>query len=247
MCSIAHCLYERGFVVAAEGNLSVRLGADRVLATPTCMSKGMLTPGDLVITDLDGQQKCGSRKVSSELGMHLLIYSLRPDVLAICHAHPPTATGYAAAGLPLNKALLPEVIMLLGQVPLARYGTPGTPEVGAALKPLVPHYDALLMANHGVVTYGQNLLTAFMHMETVEQFAKVTLVTDLLGRRTLLTNQDIGKLLAARSRYGMAQRLDSKQEFPVTHETDDKQIPTSRYSLMNFHQLAANPANKRKL
>src|SRR5712692_6707659 len=119
--------------------------------------------------------------------MHLLIYRRRPDVNAVCHAHPPVATGYAAAGLPLNKALVSELVLSLGCIPVARYGTPGTPELSNALEPLVQHYDAILMANHGVVTYGPDLLTAFFRMETVEHFARVSLVTELLGKQVLLS------------------------------------------------------------
>lgn len=226
MCRIARRLYDRGFVVAAEGNLSIRIDADHVLATPTCMSKGMLTPEDLVVTNLAGEQKSGFRKCSSELDMHLLIYSLRSDVCAVCHAHPPTATAYAVAGLALDTALLPEVIITLGQIPLARYGTPGTRQLGIALTPLVPHYDALLMANHGVVTYGRDLLTAFMHMETVKQFAKITLITDLLGRQNLLARQDVRELILARARYGVSQRPDSRQALPVTAENQCRTFPT---------------------
>src|SRR5256712_12870821 len=133
----------------------------------------MLSAEDLVITDSEGGQVAGDRKVSSELAMHLLVYRMRPDVQAVCHAHPPTATGFAVAGRALDQALLPEVIVGLGQVPLVRYATPGTPELSAAIEPFVPHYDALLLANHGAVTCGSDLLSAFHNMETVEHFAKI--------------------------------------------------------------------------
>ncbi len=116
ICTIGRRMYERGFIVAAEGNLSVRLDGRRILTTPTCMNKGMLGPEDLVITDLEGRQFGGGRKASSELAMHLLFYRMRPDVNAICHAHPPTATGFAAAGRGLDRALLPEVVVGHGAV-----------------------------------------------------------------------------------------------------------------------------------
>jgi L-fuculose-phosphate aldolase len=218
ICLTGRWMYERGFIVACEGNLSVRLDAKRILTTPTGMNKGMLTSGDLVITDLEGRQLDGTRKVSSELGMHLLIYRLRPDVLAICHAHPPTATGFAAAGRALDQALLPEVVISLGLVPLARYGTPGTPELSDTLEPYVPHYDAILLANHGVVTFGPELLTAFYRMETVEQFAKIALVSGLLGNYKLLSGREVAKLIAARSRYGCAPPPGASPELPVTAE-----------------------------
>src|SRR5438093_10609987 len=150
-------LHDRGYVAAMDGNLSVRLSENRILATPTAMCKGMMGPRDMVVVDLNGQQISGKRAASSEIAMHLLIYKLRPDVKAIVHAHPPTATGYAAAGMALNPALLSEVNICLGPVALAAYGTPGTPELSERLAPLVPKYDAILMSNHGVVTYGEDL------------------------------------------------------------------------------------------
>jgi L-fuculose-phosphate aldolase len=133
--------------------------------------------------------------------MHLLIYRLRADVNAVVHAHPPTATGYAAAGQPLNPALLSEVVIALEDIPLAEYGTPGTSELCDTLAPLVPRYQAILMSNHGVVTYGADLLTAYMHMETVEHFAKVALVAHILGRQQLLSEEDMRKLATAREKY----------------------------------------------
>jgi L-fuculose-phosphate aldolase len=147
-------LHDRGYVAATDGNLSVRLNADRVLCTPTCMSKGMMSPEDLVIVDMDGRKIAGHRACSSEVAMHLLIYRLRPDVTGIVHAHPTTATGYAAAGMQMNEALISEVVLSLGAIPLAHYGTPGTPELSDALEPLIPDHDAIVMANHGVVTNG---------------------------------------------------------------------------------------------
>lgn len=201
ICAVGRWIHDRGFVASTDGNISVRLGPDRILTSPTCMSKGMMTPEDLVVTDLDGRRIRGTRQASSEIAMHLLIYRLRPDVNAVCHAHPPVATGFAAAGVALDQPILCELIVTLGQVPLARYGTPGTPELTEALEPYVARHDAILMANHGVVTYGPDLLTAFMRMETTEHFANVALTADLLGKQKLLSSADIEKLVAARARY----------------------------------------------
>src|SRR5579872_7468272 len=194
-------LHERCFVAAMDGNLSVRLKGDRILVTPTCVSKGAMRPGDLVIVDLEGRQLSGRRNVTSEIGMHLLIYRMRPDVAAIVHAHPPTATGFAAAGMALTEPLVCEVVMGLGCIPLARYGTPGTSELAKTLEPYVPAYDAILMSNHGVVSYGDTLEHAYMKMETVEHFAQIALVTHLLGRQQPLSGVDIEKLLLARTKY----------------------------------------------
>jgi L-fuculose-phosphate aldolase len=194
-------LHARGYVAATDGNLSVRLKGGRILATPTAMSKAALRPSDLVIADLEGRIIAGRHPVSSEIAMHLLIYRLRADIGAIVHAHPPTATGFAAAGLALDQPLACEVVIGLGSIPLAKYGTPGTPELSATLRPLVPQYDAILMSNHGVVTYADSLERAYMKMETVEHFAEITLVTHILGRQEPLEEKALEKLVLARSRY----------------------------------------------
>jgi L-fuculose-phosphate aldolase len=221
VCVAGRWMYERGYIVACEGNLSVRLDGDRVLTTPTCMNKGMLAPNDLVIIDLEGRHVVGDRKASSELAMHLLFYRMRPDVHAICHAHPPTATGFAVAGRALDQALLPEVIVGLGQIPLVKYGTPGTPELSAAIEPYVPHYDALLLANHGAVTCGPDLLMAFFRMETIEHFAKITLAAEMAGDPTLLSSREVARLMAARSRYFVVPPPGGGAELPVTSDSGD--------------------------
>src|SRR6266568_459456 len=210
-------LHSLGFIAATDGNLSVRLDEDRILVTPTGMSKGMMTPADLVIVDMDGDKIKGRREVTSEIGMHLLIYRMRPDVNGIVHAHPRTATGFAAAGMVLNQPLVCEVVIGLGLIPLAPYGTPGTPELAKTLEPLIPQYDAILMANHGVVTYGADLQSAYMKMETVEHFAQIALVTHMLGQQQLLACEDLEKLVAARSRY---LGVNSAAPMPVQYPED---------------------------
>ncbi|MGA7931081.1 MAG: class II aldolase/adducin family protein [Candidatus Sulfotelmatobacter sp.] len=199
--SFGRMLHQRGYVAATDGNLSVRLDEQRILVTPTAMSKGALLPADMVIVDPGGRQVAGRRHVSSEISMHLLIYKLRPDVCGIVHAHPCTATGFAAAGMALNQPLVCELVMGLGSIPLASYGTPGTSELCDSLEPLIPQYDAILMSNHGVVTYADTLHHAYMKMETVEHFAQIALVTHCLGRQQPLGQQDLEKLLLARSKY----------------------------------------------
>lgn len=230
ICTVGRWVASRGYVAATDGNISLRLDAKRVLTSPTGMNKGMMTPDDLVVTDLDGRKLLGTRNPSSELAMHLLIYRRRPDVNAVCHAHPPVATGYAAAGIPLNKALVSEVVLSLGCIPVARYGTPGTPELTEALEPLVTDFDSILMANHGVVCYGQDLLTAWFRMETTEHFARVALVTELLGKQVLLSSGDVEKLLAARARYGLTTAAQVGAACPVTSDAPGIE-PEERVSL----------------
>lgn len=201
MVEFGRLLHGNGFVAATDGNLSVRLDEDRLLVTPTGMSKGRMKPSDLVVVDNRGNRIAGKRNVSSEIGMHLLIYRLRPDIHGIVHAHPPTATGFAASGMDLNRPLVCEVVVGLGEIPLARYGTPGTHELADALEPLIPGHDAILMANHGVVTCGPTLENAYMKMETVEHFAHIALVAHLLGREQPLGEKEVEKLWAVRHRY----------------------------------------------
>jgi len=194
-------LHQTGLVAATDGNLSVRLGDSNFLCTPTLMSKGMMAAEDLVVVDALGHKVMGERNVSSEIAMHLFIYRNRSDVGAVVHAHPPTATGFAAAGIPLDSALCSEIVITLGTVPLANYETPGTPELAEALAPLVGKHDAILMANHGVVTYGEDLLSAYMNMETVEHYAKIALVTHMLGRQKPLSETHLSKLREIRLKY----------------------------------------------
>jgi L-fuculose-phosphate aldolase len=191
-------LHDRGYVAATDGNLSVRLNRQSILITPTGISKGMMRPQDLVVVDAEGRKLAGRRNVSSEFALHLLIYRMRTDVNAVVHAHPMVATGYAAAGIPLDTALVSEAFIGLGAVPLAQYATPGTPDLSEAIRPFVPQHQAILMANHGVITYAEDLAHAYMKMELVEHFATISLVTRLLGKQHPLTQQDLEKLAAAR-------------------------------------------------
>src|ERR1700687_759353 len=218
ICTAGRWIHGRGFVASTDGNISVRLDSRRILTSPTVISKGLMSPDDMVVTDLQGRKLAGRREPSSEMGMHLLIYRRRPDINAVCHAHPPIATAHAAAGLPLNKALLSEIVISLGCVPVAHYGTPGTPELSDALEPLVQNYDAVLLANHGVVTCGADLLTAFFRMETVEHFAQVSLATQMLVKQVLLSGGDVEKLLAARVRYGTTTAAPVNSDCPVTSD-----------------------------
>ena len=230
ICRIGRWMYTRGYVVANEGNLSVRLDEDRILVTPSGTCKGRLKSDELLVTDLLGEVVSGAGSPSSEMLMHLLYYRSRPDVRAICHAHPPTATGFAAARRALEEPVLPEVIVGLGKIPLAPYGTPGTWELCAGLEPLVRDHDAILLENHGVVTCGQNLLAAYQRMETVEQFAKVMLTAELLGGPHLLQRADVRKLVAARQGGGPSLPRESFA-LPLSAEATRDRLALTRPAL----------------
>jgi L-fuculose-phosphate aldolase len=215
-----HLIYEKGYVASTDGNVSARLPDGHIMCTPTICNKGFIKPEDMVIIDIKGGRVRGERKASSEIAMHLLIYEMRPDTHAVVHAHPPCATAYAAAGIPLNKALISEVVLALGCIPLAEYGTPGTPELTKQLRPFVQSYDALLMANHGVVTYGANLEDAFNRMDTVEHFAKISICTKILGRERLLSSEDVEKLWVQRQKYYGLEGSATQTKDPMCPVTD---------------------------
>jgi L-fuculose-phosphate aldolase len=195
-------LHEQGYVAATDGNLSVRLDDQRILITPTCVSKGMMRPQDMVIVGLDGRKLNGASNPSSEIAMHLTIYRMRPDIGAVVHAHPCTATGFASAGMALDEPLCSEVVITLGSVPLAPYATTGSMELSDSLRPYIPYHDAILMANHGVVTYGEDLCRAYMRMEAVEHYARIVLTARLLGSAQSIDSRELEKLVAVRSQYG---------------------------------------------
>jgi L-fuculose-phosphate aldolase len=215
---IGRLVYSKGWVAANDGNISIRLDEHRILATCTGVSKGMMHVDDLIICGLDGNKIEGRRERTTEILMHTTIYRLRPDVQAVVHAHPPVSTGFAVAGRPLNLALLPEVVIGLGCVPLAEYGLPGTAALTDALEPYIPKYDALLMANHGVVCYGDDVYKAFFKMETVEHFARITLVAELLGGPNVLPRAEVDKLVDSRGRYGVKSRAGVGPDCPVVLE-----------------------------
>jgi L-fuculose-phosphate aldolase len=197
-------LYLRGCMPSTDGNISVRLDEGRLLATPKGVAKGFLSPDMLVITDMSGRLVAGSRDPSTEILMHLAVYEDRPDVQAVVHAHPPLATGFAVAGIPLDRAVLAEVVTTLGSIPIADYGTPSTPELPATVRKYIKAHDGLLLANHGALTAGRDLYSALYKMETVEHFALISLVARVLGRERMLSREEVLRLQALRGNYGIA-------------------------------------------
>jgi L-fuculose-phosphate aldolase len=196
-------MYVRGYTASNDGNISVRLGTDRLLMTPKSVCKGFMTPDMMCITDLEGRKLQGDRDPSSEMLMHLEVYRQRPDVQAVVHAHPPTATGFAVAGIPLDRAVLAEVLTTLGSIPIAAYATPSTKELPEAVRKYIKAHDGMLLANHGALTVGADLFGAYYKMETIEHFAKISLVARMLGRENLLSREEVLRLQELRGAYGI--------------------------------------------
>jgi L-fuculose-phosphate aldolase len=208
-------MYARGYTASNDGNISVRLDAARLLMTPKSVCKGFMTPDMMCITDLEGRKLQGDRDPSSETLMHLEVYRQRPDVQAVVHAHPPTATGFAVAGIPLDRAVLAEVLTTLGSIPIAEYATPSTKELPEAVRKYIRAHDGMLLANHGALTVGADLFGAYYKMETIEHFAKISLVARMLGRENLLSREEVTRLQDLRGTYGI------QSPAPICAETSE--------------------------
>src|SRR5438874_200009 len=208
-------MYARAYTASNDGNISVRLGADRLLMTPKSVCKGFMTPDMMCVTDLEGRKLQGDRDPSSEMLMHLEVYRQRPDVQAVVHAHPPIATGFAVAGIALDRAVLAEVLTTLGSIPIAEYATPSTSELPAAVRKYVKAHDGMLLANHGALTVGPDVYAAYFKMETIEHFAKISLVARLLGREHLIAREEVDRLQGLRGSYGI------KAPAPICAEPPD--------------------------
>jgi L-fuculose-phosphate aldolase len=200
ICEIGKRMYERQYVAANDGNISVKLNENMILITPTGVSKGFMNPEMLVKVDLKGNILEGELKPSSEIKMHLRVYREKPEIKAVVHAHPPYATSFAVAGQPLDKKILPEAIISLGTVPVAEYGTPSTEEIPEAVVEFLDNYNAVLLENHGVLTWGDNLKEAYFKMETVEFYAQVMMLTRELEGAKIISQEQVNKLMELRAK-----------------------------------------------
>lgn len=196
-------IWQRGYVAANDGNISARLGPDLFLTTPTGVSKGFMTPEMIVKVNGRGERLTGDSKPSSELKLHLAVYRDRPDVQAVVHAHPPVSTAFAVAGIPLSKCTLPEVIISLGRIPLAEYGTPSTEELPASIGNVLRDHNAFLLENHGVLVLGPDVYSAYHRLETVEHFAAISLAARQLGRERELPANRVSQLMEVREKLGI--------------------------------------------
>ena len=208
ICDICHKMWQLGWVAANDGNVSVKLPDGTFLATPTGMSKSFITPEKLVHIDQGGQvlDAPAGLKPSSEIKMHLRCYKEREDVGAVLHAHPPVATGYAVANKPLDEYSMIETVIALGSIPVTPYVTPSTYEVPDRIAPYLGEHDALLLQNHGALTVGADLITAYYRMETLELFAKISLNAYLLGGAKEISRENIDRLISMREGYQVTGR-----------------------------------------
>ncbi len=194
-------LYNRGFVASNDGNLSVRVDDTQILITPTGVSKGFMKPEELVLIDMLGNHSKENHEPSSEYLLHLEVYRKRPDIMSVCHAHPPFATGFAVAGYELNQSILPEVIITLGKIPLVGYAHPGSPDLSAKIRPFIAGHDAFLLQNHGALTIGKNVFSAYHKMETLEHFAHILFIAKSLGKVKKLEPDEVNYLIDLRDRF----------------------------------------------
>ena len=203
ICEIGRRMYERGYIAANDGNISIRIGKDRILCTPTGISKGYMTPDMHVVLNSKGEVIEGSFKPSSEIKMHLRVYAENEQVQAVTHAHPPFATSFAVAGIPLDKAITSEAVVMLGIVPVAPYATPSTQEVPDSVAPFCKKYNAVLLANHGALTWGKDITEAWFRMESLEHYAKIMHYTKGIGKENLLNSEQVKKLIKIRESMGI--------------------------------------------
>ncbi len=217
ICEIGKRVWIRGYVAANDGNISVKMNDKEVLTTPTGVSKGFMTPDVIIKVDMSGKVLSGNSKYrpTSETKMHLDIYKERSDVGAVLHAHPPYCTSFAVAGIPLDKCVLPEAIIVIGSVPIAEYGLPSTDELPAAISPLIKNSEAVLMQNHGALTVGPDLLTAYHRMETVEHTAYIIHLARQLGNVNILPENEVDRLMDLREKYNIPGRITTCQASPA--------------------------------
>ncbi len=205
ICDIGKRIYDKGMVAANDGNISVKLNDNEFLCTPTGVSKGFMTPEFICKVDRDGKviQANKGFKPSSEIKMHMRVYKERPDVNSVVHAHPMYATGFAIAGISLTQPIMPEAVISLGCVPIAEYGTPSTEEIPNAVSKYLQSFDAVLLENHGALTYSDSLLNAYHKMESVEFYAKLLYISKQLGGPKELSDSQVQRLYEIRRQFGM--------------------------------------------
>ena len=217
ICEIGQRLWTKGYVASNDGNISVKISEDQILTTPTGVSKGFMKPDMIAKVDADGKIiSCNPKyRPSSETKMHLEVYRERSDIGSVVHAHPPYCTSFAVAGIPLNKCVLPEAIVVIGAVPTARYGLPSTMEIPDAIREHVKKSDAILLENHGALTLGTDLNNAYYKMETLELTAQIVWNAVQLGNVNVLPDSERDRLLNLRKNYGLTGPVSACDTSPV--------------------------------
>lgn len=215
ICDIGKRIYDRGMVASNDGNISVKIGENEFLCTPTGVSKGFMTPEYICKVDANGNviEQNGNFRPSSEIKMHMRVYKERPDVMSVVHAHPMYATAFAIAGIPLEEPIMPEAVIALGAVPLAKYGTPSTEEIPDAVVPYLDSYDAVLLENHGALSYGDSLLNAYHKMESLEFYAQLLFLSKQLGGPNVLSEERVHRLYEIRRDFKMTGKHPADKYF----------------------------------
>ena len=202
ICEIGRRIYNHGFAAANDGNISYRLSDKEILCSPTMICKGFMKPDDVCKVDYEGKQLSGHRKRSSEILMHLAVYKHRPDVKAVVHCHPPHATAFAVAGVPIPNCILPEVEVFLGEVPTANYETPGTQKFADKIVPHLKASNTIILANHGTVSFGPDLEKAYWNSEIVDAYCRILILSSQLGRVNYFDQKQTGELLELKKKLG---------------------------------------------
>ncbi len=236
ICEVGRRMYQNGYIAAMEGNISLRLSENELMGTPAGACKGYLTPEMISTCDMEGNTLSGPR-ISTEIQMHISVYKARPDVQAVVHAHPPKCTGFAVAGVPLDRAVLAEVVVTLGCVPLADYGTPSTQELADSVDRLIRTSDGLLLSNHGALTVGKEVYDAYFKLEVIEHFAEISLISRQLGGERLLPRKEVSRLLDLRQKVYNLEGPPGGEACPVPAEAagnGDEVVQMTRNELIQL-------------
>jgi L-fuculose-phosphate aldolase len=237
ICEIGRRIYDKGMVAANDGNISVKINDNEFLCTPTGVSKGFMTPDYICKVDKKGNviQASGNFKPSSEIKMHMRVYEERPDVMSVVHAHPMYGTGFAIAGIPLTQPIMPEAIIALGEVPIAAYGTPSTMEIPDAISKYLQTYDAILLENHGALTYSDSLLAAYHKMESLEFYAQLLFISKQLGGPKELPDYEVEKLCDLRTQFGLTGKHPGKAM--INRQADNSEAVVAEITRKVMEQL----------
>ncbi len=238
-------IWQRNYVAANDGNMTVRLNDREILTTPTGISKGFMTTDMIIKVDYEGKVISGNPdyRPSSEVKMHIDVYKERPDINAVVHAHPPFATSFAVAGIPLDKCVLPEAVIVIGAVPIAKYGLPSTDELPDNIRPHIKKNDVILLENHGALTLGPDLLTAYYRMETLEHTANIVSKAIQLGNLGVLPEEERDRLMTLRDKFNLQGKITTCDSTPY----DNYNSPQIETEVLNNKSLTISEEQIRRI